>query len=236
MGMELNPNTDVHPDYRGQGLETYLLRLSEARARQYLAEVQPAIAHVLTAVSVTEARSQLLEQEGYKPVKYDWRMEIEMDDAPTPPLWPAGISVRTFVPGQDERTVHHVIQEAFSDLAHRVYQPFEDWEQWALKRNDFDPSLLFLVMADTEVVGVVLCYNYPDEGWVRQLAVLRSWRGRGIGMQLLRHVFSEFYRRGKRRVGLVVDSENSTGATRLYQRVGMHVALQFNTYEKELDV
>ena len=129
-----------------------------------------------------------------------------------------------------------MIQEAFSDLTGRVYQPFEEWEQWALKRSDFDPTLLYLVMAGGEVVGTALCYDYPNEGWVRQVAVLRPWRGQGIGLQLLRHIFSEFYRRGKRRVGLSVDSHNLTGATRLYERAGMHVALQFDTYEKKLDI
>jgi hypothetical protein len=34
--------------------------------------------------------------------------------------------------------------------------------------------------------------------------------------------------------GLGVDSQNLTGATRLYERAGMHVALQHDTYEKEL--
>src|SRR5439155_818325 len=145
-------------------------------------------------------------------------------------VWPADISVRTLVPGQDERTLHRLIQEAFSDLAHYVYQPFEEWEQWAIKRNDYDPSLVFLVMAEEEPVGTALCYAYPDEGWVRQIAVLRQWRGGGIALQLLHHIFGEFYRRGKRRVGLIVDSQNATGATRLYERAGMHVALQLDTY------
>jgi ribosomal protein S18 acetylase RimI-like enzyme len=50
----------------------------------------------------------------------------------------------------------------------------------------------------------------------------------------LLHAFAEFYRRGVVKVGLGVDSQNLTGATRLYERAGMHVALQHNTYEKEL--
>src|SRR5207302_844899 len=83
-------------------------------------------------------------------------MEIEMDEAPPAPVWPDGITIRPFVPGEDNRVVHYVIQEAFSELAGRVYQPFEEWEQWALKRSDFDPTLLYLVMVGGEVVGTVL--------------------------------------------------------------------------------
>ncbi len=235
-GMFINPNTNVHPNYRGQGLELYLYRLSEARARQQLAETQASIPHIIGTVSTTKQTSNLLEQEGYIPVKHDWRMEIEMKTPAPVPVWPVGVHIRALVPGQDERAVHRVIQEGFSDLTDHVYQPFEGWEQWAIKRNDFDPSLVFLVMAGDEPVGTALCYNYPDEGWVRQISVLRHWRGRGIALQLLYHIFSELYSRGKRRVGLVVDSQNTTGATRLYERAGMHIAFQLDTYEKKLNI
>jgi ribosomal protein S18 acetylase RimI-like enzyme len=55
-----------------------------------------------------------------------------------------------------------------------------------------------------------------------------------LGLALLRHSFNEYYRRGKRKVGLGVDAENLTGALRLYERAGMHVHRQYNSYEKEL--
>ena len=53
-------------------------------------------------------------------------------------------------------------------------------------------------------------------------------------MALLLHSFGEFYRRGRHTVGLGVDSQNLTGATRLYERAGMHVARIYIAYEKEL--
>jgi ribosomal protein S18 acetylase RimI-like enzyme len=48
----------------------------------------------------------------------------------------------------------------------------------------------------------------------------------------MRHTFGEFYKRGTTTIGLGVDSANLTGATRLYQRAGMHVAGEFVLYEK----
>src|SRR5436305_15244055 len=71
-------------------------------------------------------------------------------------------------------------------------------------------------------------------GWAEAVAVLGPWRVKGLGNALLLHAFAEYYRRGVYKLGLAVDSQNLTGATRLYERVGMHVALQRNTYEKEL--
>jgi mycothiol synthase len=51
---------------------------------------------------------------------------------------------------------------------------------------------------------------------------------------LLQHSFRELYARGQKKVGLGVDAASLTGATRLYERAGMHVARQYDTYEKEL--
>ena len=45
---------------------------------------------------------------------------------------------------------------------------------------------------------------------------------------------AEFYRRGQPKVGLGVDASNLTGALRVYERAGMHVARQNNIFEKEL--
>jgi ribosomal protein S18 acetylase RimI-like enzyme len=71
-------------------------------------------------------------------------------------------------------------------------------------------------------------------GWVGTIGVRRPWRKKGLGLALLRHTFGEFYKRGMTTIGLGVDAANITGATRLYQRAGMHVASEFALYEKEL--
>lgn len=238
IGMTISPYTAVHPSYRNQGLERYLLRLSEQRARQYLAGPEGTnIERVIITYGLTESGNQLLEEEGYQILKIDWRMEIEFDEPPLAPQWPEGISVRPYIQGKEERVAHRIIQEAFSELAHRSYQPFEEWVSRSITRDDFDPSLLLLVLAGEEPIGTVIGYDERELGWgwVHQLAILKPWQGRGIGKQLLRHVFGELYRRGKRRVGLTVDSQNPSGATYFYQNLGMHVASQIRLYKKQVD-
>jgi len=106
------------------------------------------------------------------------------------------------------------------------------------KYDGFDPTLWFLAMDGDEIAGISLCrpyaYDDPDMGFVNVLAVRRPWRKRGLGLALLRHSFNEFYHRGKRKVGLGVDAQNLTGALHLYEKAGMHVHRQFDSYEKEL--
>jgi len=161
-------------------------------------------------------------------------MEIEINAVPPAPQWPEGISVRTFFRGQDERTVFETDEEAFRDHWGHLPMQFDLWEHWTVKREDFDPTLWFLAFDGTQPSGICLCQNEKDSGWVDTLAVRRPWRRKGLGMALLLHAFGEFYRRDVHKVGLNVDSQNLIGATRLYERAGMHVARQYNTYEKEL--
>ena len=49
---------------------------------------------------------------------------------------------------------------------------------------------------------------------------------------LLEHSFGELQRRGRTRAGLSVDAENTTGAVRLYERVGVTVLERQDTWEK----
>jgi ribosomal protein S18 acetylase RimI-like enzyme len=130
--------------------------------------------------------------------------------------------------------VYHAIEAAFTDHWGHVSHTFEQWQHWSTQRSDFDPALWFIAWQGAQVAGGSLCICEDCWGWVSTLGVLRAWRHRGLGMALLQHSFGEFYRRGLRRAGLGVDSQNLTGAVRLYYRAGMHVARETITYEKEL--
>lgn len=236
MHVALYSDVRVHPDYSNQGIENALLRLTEDRARQHIAEA-PANARVTVNSWVSHKNTsmpQVLEQAGYSMVRHHWRMRIDMNEAPPAPELPEHLTIRTFIPEQDARAVFEADDEAFKD--HWGYLPdtYEHWEYWTVKREGFDPSLWFLAVEGNEIAGISLCQYENGEGWVNTLAVRRPWRKQGVGLALLRQSFGEFYRRGTRTVGLGVDAQNLTGATRLYKRAGMHVAVQHDTYQKEL--
>ncbi len=72
-------------------------------------------------------------------------------------------------------------------------------------------------------------------GWIRQLCILPSHRGMGIGTSLLRQAFGTFHARRVQRVRLGVDADNKTGAVNLYRRIGMHEACEYRCYDKNLE-
>jgi ribosomal protein S18 acetylase RimI-like enzyme len=180
-----------------------------------------------------KAAHKLHENEGYKPIRYSWRMEITLDASPSTPVWPAGIELRPFILSEHNQTVFEAHEEAFRD--HWGYTPgtFERWQHHLTSREEFDPSLWFIAWDGGQVAGYSLCRYRMGIGWVGTLGVRRAWRKRGLGLALLNHSFGEFHRRGQPVIGLGVDAANPTGATRLYQKAGMHVANEYVIYEKE---
>jgi predicted N-acetyltransferase YhbS len=117
--------------------------------------------------------------------------------------------------------------------------PFDDWLKWRTSNPArYDPALWFIAEEDGQVAGTAICepssVEDPNMGWVGTLGVRRTWRKRGVGMALLQHSFRALYLRGRRKVGLGVDAASLTGATRLYERAGMRVNLQFDQYAKEV--
>jgi GNAT superfamily N-acetyltransferase len=148
-----------------------------------------------------------------------------------PPL-PRGVVIRPFDPGSEEEQVYRVVEDAFNEWPTRKPSTFAEWQSGVTRRTDFDPTLLFVAVADREIVGVSFGIPYDEEGWVQQLAVRRDHRNRGLAKALLRTTFDEFRRRGSPAVGVSTDSR--TGALDLYLDVGMVVRDSYTHYSKVL--
>jgi mycothiol synthase len=219
----------VHPRAHGRGHGSRLVDFAEG----WIAE-QPAAEKIHTfTIAGDVAGDALFTSRGYREVRRFWDMAIDLGEE-TPP--PAAIEVETFTGEEaDAREFHDALDEAFSDHWEHHSLGFDHWWQEKRAQPDYDPSLWFLIRDGDETMAVVR--NDPDRhggGYVGALGVRRAARGKGYGKALLRHSFREFHRRGQRRVSLGVDAASPTGATRLYESVGMHVELESVVYEKVL--
>jgi GNAT superfamily N-acetyltransferase len=213
----------VHPRWGGRGLGTELVARAEASAAAHGA----ARIHQNTFAR-NAAAGALFSAHGYREVRRFYDMAIELE---APPPQPA-VAVETVREGE-ERAFHDALEEAFRD--HWEHHPgtFEEWFARQTESPNYDPSLWFLIREGDEIVAASRNEaNRSGGGYVAALGVRRPWRGKGYAKALLLHTFREFYERGLRRVTLGVDAQNPTGATQLYERVGMEPELEFVVYEK----
>lgn len=225
----------VHPEFIGRGIGTALLRTMDKRALQEMELAEPGLRiYIRNGMSTGDTVARAMhETEGYKPIRFSWRMEISLPEAPPAPAWPEGIVLRPFELKEHNEKVFEAHEEAFSDHWGHTPHTFSQWQQRMTGGEAFDPSLWFIAWDGDRVAGYSLCRSHMGNGRVGTLGVRRPWRKRGLGMALLLHSFGELYQRGYHTIDLGVDASNPTGATRLYQKAGMHVASEYVIYEKE---
>jgi mycothiol synthase len=213
-GANLADESCVHPEARGMGIGSNLLDEAERWARDN--GLPRFHVHV-----VNDGGRQLVMQRGHELVRFFWRMEIDMSEEPR-------------VPGEDDAALHAMHQEAFAEHWEFMPSAIDEWLKWRHTRSDYDPAFWQIAEENGEIAGAALCFGEDHIGWVLDLAVRPASRRAGLGLVLLQSGFVALWRHGHTRVGLEVDSENETGATRLYERAGMRVTRRYATYEKVL--
>ena len=217
----------VHPEARGAGIGSNLLDEAERWAREN--GLPRFHVHV-----VNDGGRQLASQRGHELVRFFWRMEIDMAEEPSVSEPPAGTTIRDYRPGEDDAELHAMHQEAFAEHWEFMPSAIDEWLTWRHTRSDYNPAFWQIAEENREIAGAALCFGEDRIGWVLDLAVRPASRRAGLGLVLLQSGFAALWRHGHTRVGLEVDSENETGATRLYERAGMRVTRRYATYEKVL--
>jgi mycothiol synthase len=235
---------NVRPDHFGRGIGSYLMRWGEKRARQKMARgPQEARLSLQNWVLGADERSAALCRDcGLAVARHVVLMRIDFEGPPEPPVWPEGVSLRPITFAEHGRAISDADEEIFRD--HWGFAPktedqaWERFQHWVQHDPEFDERLWFVAFCGDEVAGLSLCFPRVEEdsegGYVGILGVRRPWRGRGVGLALLRHSFVEFHRSGKRFAALHADAQNITGALRLYTKAGMRIERRMDLFEKVL--
>jgi mycothiol synthase len=180
----------------------------------------------------------IAERRGYRHGRSSFTMQVGLaDHPPQSPGLPKGFELRRYRAGDEER-IRRTLNQAFaSDPSHHEITPAM-FREFHLQRRGFEPALWRLAWHEGELAGTALAYaevaGEPELGWISVLAVDPTWRKRGLGEALLRSALCTLHARGVRRVGLGVDTHNETGALRLYERIGMQVVRQSDSWMLEL--
>jgi len=234
---------DIHPDHRIPAIEDFILDWSEARARQILnarADARPRLIRG-SAMQHDHYRIHLFQRHGFTPVRYFFTMRRDLSQPVAEPTLPAGLELRPWSPEVDERTFA-AFNDSFRD--HWGFEPVkkEIWDLFFVGRAGFRPDLSFVVMAGEEVVAFSINFYSPeqnerkgiDEAWIGDLGVIRAWRRQGLATALLNYSMQAFRSAGIAHASLGVDSENPTGALRVYENVGFTVVEESMGLGKEI--
>ncbi len=222
----------VHPGQRGRGLGSALLDRIEGRGAALIEGFPiPRFRHSLNGADL--AAQAMVRARGFRPIRHFWHMQIDLDGNVVSGPDPDGIEIGGIEPRNDLPAIHGILQAAFAEDPLDQMEPFDRWVEQNTTAPNYDPTLWLLARDGALPVGALIANVGDDVGWVDWLAVLGSHRGQGIGGALLRRSFEMIGARGLRRVRVNVDAENVTGATAVYERVGMRVVSRWDLWERQ---
>jgi mycothiol synthase len=164
-----------------------------------------------------------------------------LENIPVAPM-PAGLEVRSVIP-EHYQPIHQASLDAFRDHWGFSENHEPTIEQW-LEDPNFDPSLWRVGWDGDQVAGMVRSFIDRKEneeynrkrGWTEDICVRRPWRRRGLARSLLVQSLHAIKERGMTEAALGVDTQNPTGALRLYESVGFRPVKRFTAYQKSFTV
>jgi len=179
---------------------------------------------------------------GFEPVRHGYEMvRPHLDDLPDASL-PEGLEIREVEPAH-LRPIWEAGTEAFRD-AWGFVEPVEgDYEQWLAEIADQDARLWRIAWDGDQIAGQVRSFINPVEnerygrkrGYTESISVRRPYRRRGLARALIAASFPLLRERGMTEAALGVDTENVSGALRVYERCGFVPVSRTTTYRKQLD-
>lgn len=216
------------PAWRGKGIENELLQQTQNRLLQ---QAQTHLSDTGNWFEAFAADTQtwliaLLIADGFQPVRYFYEMVChELNNLPDAPL-PSGIETRPVTPEQ-LRQIWDTEGEAFAEHWGETIPNESDYQRW-LSNPLNDIALWQVAWEGDQIVGMVLNYIDHNEnsrygfkrGYTENISVRKEWRKRGIARALLLKSMKMFRDMGCDHTALGVDTENATGALRVYEGVG----------------
>lgn len=187
-----------------------------------LAELSPRRLQVW-AIGNSTAAQALAARVGLVPARELLVLTRPLADLPPAAALPAGVTVRSFVPGQDEQAWLRVNARAFASHPEQGAVTAEDLadrmaEAW------FDPDGFLLALRGDDLVGFHWTKRHSDHlGEVYVLGVDPDAGAVGLGSALLDLGLHHLQRQGLSEVKLYVESDHER-AVRLYQGRGFHPA------------
>jgi len=183
----------------------------------------------------------VLEAHGFRPARTFYRMRIASSSQQVParmPPLPPGVEI---VVSDDEVTRRRILavdNDSFGEHYNFTAREYDEWWAHWSAGTTRDPAGWWLLTVDGEDAAICLLDESRAEigdGYVSVLGVRKEFRGRGLAQLLLRRAFVHYRDRGRAGTQLGVDAENTTGAVRVYESVGMTAIRTVQGYAQPID-
>ena len=235
----------ILPLWRRKGIGSAMLRWMEGRLREIASghptEVEKSFLTV--AAQGETGTAAMLEKTGYQPVRYGLEMvRPDLENIPDYPL-PEGFEVRRVLP-EHYQAIWDADTEAFRDHWGFIEPSEEDYQAWLVDTTTFQPELWQVAwdIATNQVAGQVKTYIDHEQnklydrkrGWTEFISVRRPFRRRGLARALIARSLQVQKQAGMTESALSVDSENLSGATKVYEACGFRVVKTMTVYKKPL--
>jgi mycothiol synthase len=218
----------LRPDHRDKGAGRVLLQWLLDRGEEIHVEREPA-ATARLSVGVPEKMTSLeslVRRAGLTPERWYRQMQRPLVDLPEPREVP-GIELVPFSWDRDEE-VRRAHNAAFTEHHGSAERDADAWRTMFTGQRSFRSDLSVLAIEDGAVVGYVLAYVWEadtaatgiQETHFGQIGVLPSARGRGVASAVITEALRLGAEHDCKRAGLQVDTDNVTGALRLYESLG----------------
>lgn len=234
--MWMPPATDVQdgflgfkvlPPVRAQGVEVQILAWAEARLRS-IASTRQRPANLRCGAREHQAdRIAFLERQGFTISRNFYNMALALSEPQPAPQLPAGFVVRSIQPDEVEAWVE-LFNQSFID--HWNFHPTTPEQlQHSMSNPDYRAELnLVAVSPEGTLAAFCYCSISPqenartgrNEGWIAELGTRRGFRRMGLGRAMLLSGLAQLKAKGVETARLGVDSQNPSGALRLYESIG----------------
>ncbi|HNK63301.1 MAG TPA: GNAT family N-acetyltransferase [Anaerolineales bacterium] len=234
------------PAWRRKGIGQTVLQWVENRMREVAAIHHPPEKEKFFQAFTTQYEAgvaAMLQKNGYQPIRYFHEMvRPTLDNIPDFPL-PEGLEVRPVQPDH-YRKIWDASNEAFRDHWGFSEPTEEDYQAWLGDKSIFQPQLWQVVwdVASDQIAGQVRTFIDHGQnakfnrkrGYTEFISVGRPWRKRGVARALIIRSLLVQKEQGMTQSALGVDSENPSGATRVYEDCGFQVVKKNTIYRKPL--
>ncbi|MEM7114077.1 MAG: GNAT family N-acetyltransferase [Chloroflexota bacterium] len=220
----------IHPHYRQYGLGDELVGWQETA----VSCLTPITLRTSCADHLHD-KITLLKQHGFQAARYQFQMARDLGEQLAERPLPPHLTLYPWHE-QHEPALMDAFNEAFAEHWGVPTMTMPLWKDgFTTDVPQFRGDLSFLIMHDSQIVGFSVNWVQQDKtGWIEAIGVRPNWRGQGIAAVLMERSLNAFVNEGLSQAMLDVDTQNPSGALRLYEKMGFVAVKRTAVFTKDL--